>query len=150
MEKSPTMMLVVALALRDQNGLWLMHKRPPHKHHGNLWEFPGGKVETAEIPRLALVREIREELGITLDPAELQPIGFAETPARSAAQPVVILLYSARHSGGHIDSLEGGETGWFTLGQIRMLARPPLDEELTETLAARFETPSPQIYAQMG
>ncbi|MEL6238250.1 MAG: NUDIX domain-containing protein, partial [Pseudomonadota bacterium] len=36
---------VVAGALKRHDGLWLMHQRPLEKHHGGLWEFPGGKVE---------------------------------------------------------------------------------------------------------
>ncbi|HAW37242.1 MAG TPA: DNA mismatch repair protein MutT, partial [Erythrobacter sp.] len=40
----PTWTCVVALALRDGKGRWLMHRRPADKHHGGLWEFPGGKV----------------------------------------------------------------------------------------------------------
>ena len=45
LEKIPTWICVVALALHDDRGRWLMHRRPLHKHHGGLWEFPGGKVE---------------------------------------------------------------------------------------------------------
>ena len=63
-ENIPTWTCVVALALRDGKGRWLMHRRPADKHHGGLWEFPGGKVETGETPRNALVREIEEELGL--------------------------------------------------------------------------------------
>ena len=62
-ENIPTWTCVVALALRDGKGRWLMHRRPADKHHGGLWEFPGGKVETGETPRNALVRETEEELG---------------------------------------------------------------------------------------
>ncbi|MEL7189935.1 MAG: NUDIX domain-containing protein, partial [Pseudomonadota bacterium] len=47
-------MLVVAGALSRKDGCWLMHRRPAHKHHGGLWEFPGGKVEATEIPSEAL------------------------------------------------------------------------------------------------
>ena len=64
MKKFPTATLVVAVALVDGEGRVLMQMRPRAKAHGGLWEFPGGKVEPGEGPESALVREIREELGI--------------------------------------------------------------------------------------
>ena len=81
-ENIPTWTCVVALALRDGKGRWLMHRRPADKHHGGLWEFPGGKVETGETPRNALVREIEEELGLVIEPAANQPLGGEERALR--------------------------------------------------------------------
>ncbi len=43
----------------------LLALRPAHKHQGNLWEFPGGKIENSESGEAALVRELHEELGIS-------------------------------------------------------------------------------------
>jgi 8-oxo-dGTP diphosphatase len=54
---------VVAAVLLDRAGRALLARRPAHKHLGGKWEFPGGKVEPGEAPEVALVREIREELG---------------------------------------------------------------------------------------
>lgn len=56
-------MLVVAGVL-CRNGRLLVCQRPRHKHHGGLWEFPGGKVEPGESPEGALSRELHEELGL--------------------------------------------------------------------------------------
>ena len=53
---------MVALALFDADGRLLLQQRPAHKHHGGLWEFPGGKIEDNESAASALEREIREEL----------------------------------------------------------------------------------------
>ena len=78
MEKNPTFILVVAGALQRQDGLWLMHKRPAHKHHGGLWEFPGGKVEVSETKAEALIRELVEELGITAVLDSDNPVAQAE------------------------------------------------------------------------
>jgi 8-oxo-dGTP diphosphatase len=55
---------VVCGLIEDGNGRLLACRRPPEKHLGGLWEFPGGKVELGESPEAALVRELREELGI--------------------------------------------------------------------------------------
>ena len=99
MENNPTWTPVVALALGDAEGRWLMHKRPKHKHHGGLWEFPGGKVETGETPVNALVREIREELDIALEADLLTPATFAQEEGAAHECPIVILLYTCRQPG---------------------------------------------------
>lgn len=54
----------------NQPGQILISKRPAHRHQGGLWEFPGGKIETGETPYQALVRELREELGIDVTAAK--------------------------------------------------------------------------------
>ena len=48
----------------DNKGSVLLAKRAKHQHQGDLWEFPGGKVEKNEDAKQALVRELNEELGI--------------------------------------------------------------------------------------
>ena len=69
-------LLVAACALIDADGRILMSQRPEGKSHAGLWEFPGGKLEAGERPEEAIVRELREELGI--EPCErcLQPFSF--------------------------------------------------------------------------
>ena len=127
-------MCVVALALSDGEGRWLMHRRPPHKHHGGLWEFPGGKVEPRENPRDALVREIEEELGIALDPGSLTPVAFADEVDAKGRAPIVILLYRSTWDGSALAALEGGAIGWFTASEIAQLDKPPLDIALAQGL----------------
>jgi 8-oxo-dGTP diphosphatase len=70
-------MLVVAAALIDPDGRVLIAERPPGKAMAGLWEFPGGKIEPNETPETALIRELHEELGITVKPACLAPFTFA-------------------------------------------------------------------------
>ena len=134
MEKIPTWQLVVAGALQREDGRWLMHKRPMEKHHGGLWEFPGGKVEIGENPPFTLVRELREELGIEVDPTQMVPANFAHEPADSAGKPIVILLYMIRHWSGLLHPLEGGEIGWFDPQEASLLTKPPLDSDLVAQL----------------
>lgn len=134
MEKNPTWIPVVALALTDDTGRLLMHLRDEKKEHGGLWEFPGGKVESNENPANALIREIQEELGISLDGASLSPAGFAEAEPAEGKSQIVILLYTAgpwnRVQGEQPQSLEGGGVGWFTPAEIAQLDKPPLDVAL--------------------
>ena len=134
MENNPTWTPVVALALHGSDGRWLMHKRPEGKHHEGLWEFPGGKVESGENPPTALVREIREELGIAIDSRVLEPAGFSQEPEDARSAPIVILLYKCREWQGEPQALEGGAIGWFTASEVHALAKPPLDVALTSSL----------------
>jgi 8-oxo-dGTP diphosphatase len=125
---------VVAAALQRADGRWLMHCRPLGKPHGGLWEFPGGKVESAEMPQEALIRELAEELGISCAGADLAPFAFAETDPAGEGQAIVILLYTVSGWQGDPAALEGGTVGWFTPEEIAHLPKPPLDAVLAARL----------------
>jgi len=118
---------VVAAALHRSDGLWLMHRRPPGKHHAGLWEFPGGKVEPAEMPVQSLVRELAEELGIRCSEEACVPTTFAQSGGGERALPIVILLYTVGAWEGEPQALEGGAVGWFTAEAVLALPKPPLD-----------------------
>ena len=111
MQKNPTLVPVVAAALLDGNGRVLMQQRKLSKQHGGLWEFPGGKVEAGETLDSALVRELREELGIIIEPASIAPLAFAARPG----EPVVVMLYTCTTWQGEAQCLEAEAIGWFTL-----------------------------------
>lgn len=130
MTEIPTLLWVVAVALERADGRILMQQRPAGKAHGGLWEFPGGKVEPGETPRAALVREVKEELSLDLDPAALVAACFAESDPLAGERAIVILLYSARAWAGEPEALEGGACCWYTREEIATLAMPPLDYAL--------------------
>ena len=136
LQKNPTWMPVVAAALCRQDGRLLLYQRPEGKHHAGLWEFPGGKVEASETPVFALIREIKEELGLTLDGASIAPFFFAESVAGDGHPAIVILLYKVTSWGGEPAALEGGDWGWFTLDEAEALEKPPLDVELLAAFRA--------------
>ena len=138
LEKNPTLLPVVAGALRRSDGRWLMHKRPADKHHGGLWEFPGGKVEASEIKQEALKRELCEELGIEIDLKDGQAYASAIDQGISADPTIVIDLYIVENWHGEPAALEGGEVGWFTLEEIENLDKPPLDVALAAQLLAKL------------
>ncbi|MDE2619314.1 MAG: (deoxy)nucleoside triphosphate pyrophosphohydrolase [Sphingomonadales bacterium] len=127
-------MLVVAAALLDGHGRVCLQQRPRGKHHGGLWEFPGGKVEPGEDPAMALCREIAEELGVGLAPADLVPCGFAASPG------LVILLFAARQWTGEVVCLEGEALRWLPPERVPTLAMPPLDYPLADQLIRQFST----------
>ncbi|UIP05990.1 NUDIX domain-containing protein [Erythrobacter sp. SDW2] len=137
MTKKFTPLIVVAAAVSDGSGRWLMHKRPAHKQHGGLWEFPGGKVEADECPGTALAREIEEEAGIRLDPDELAETGFAVSCGDESADGIVILLYTAERWHGDLEAREGGQFQWFDHAGIATLDKPPLDVVLARQLAQK-------------
>ncbi len=136
MENNPTRIAVVAVAMRADGGLWLMQRRPFHKHHGGLWEFPGGKVEGSESPENALIREIIEELGVRLDPQQFAYVCSASGPGAAANSEIVISLYTTQVWQGSPLALEGGELGWFTAQDIIELEKPPIDAVLARQLFA--------------
>ena len=132
MEKNPTILTVVALALIDAAGRVLVQQRPAHRAHGGLWEFPGGKLEPGESPETALVRELDEELGIVAE--ELAPFTFV-----SFGYPdfhLVMLLYWCRRWQGQPHGRDGQALRWERPGAMAALPMPPADVPLVEALVA--------------
>ncbi len=140
MEDLSTVLNVVGLAIVDQGGCVLMQKRPLDKAHGGLWEFPGGKVEPGETCEQALVRESDEELGITIDVTDLEPVSFATGESAGNGRPLLLLLYAARRWAGEPQPREDGSAiAWFDLPDLCQLAMPPLDVLLAEALIRYLE-----------
>lgn len=137
MEKIPTDMSVAAGALRSDKGLWLMHQRPLGKHHAGLWEFPGGKLDPGETFEIALVRELSEELAITIDSDELGYCGSANQPPADGQPGIVIQLYTCSRWQGDPVPQEGGAIDWFGFDEMRALPKPPLDESLLDQLVQK-------------
>ena len=102
--------LVVAAALIDPDGRVLIAQRPPGKAMAGLWEFPGGKIEPNETPETALIRELREELDIMVQPACLAPFTFA---SHSYAQFHLLMpLYLCRRWDGTPQPREHSAIKW--------------------------------------
>ena len=128
-------LLVVAGAL-SRDGCWLMQRRPMDKAHGGLWEFPGGKVDAGETPVAALVRELREELDIVVDPAACTPLSFAAADG-ATARPVVMLLYRIVRWQGEPRALAASALRWAAPDVLARLPMPPVDIPLVAALPAR-------------
>lgn len=132
---------VVAVALIAADLRILMQRRRRDRAHGGLWEFPGGKIEAGETPDAAAAREIREELGMDLNPSELQTVSFASSSAvpESSGQPHVILLYACRQWHGEARCLDAEELAWFAPRELEYLAMPPLDYPLAQALVTLLQ-----------
>jgi 8-oxo-dGTP diphosphatase len=134
--RNPTAILVVAAVIRDSAGRLLLQQVLPNKPHAGLWEFPGGKVESHENPRIALRREIAEELGLALDENAMAPAGFADQMAAGAGLGIVLILYDCPVWQGEPRSCEGQAWAWFTPAEAAGLPLPPIDRALLEGLPA--------------
>ncbi len=150
------MLKVSAVALIDEDGKILLAKRPEGKTMAGLWEFPGGKIDEGETPKEALVRELREELGILTAPCCLSEASFVTFPlnydagtsiapeggcnplavwdAPDEEQTLLLLLYICRRWHGIPQALEGQELGWYNINEIHKLAMPPADKPLVTAL----------------
>lgn len=131
-DASIRVVLVVACALIDADGRVLIAQRPPGKSLAGLWEFPGGKLEPGERPEESLIRELHEELGITVKEACLAPLTFA-----SHAYPAFHLLmplYVCRRWDGTVISREGQAFAWVRPNRLRDYPMPPADEPLIPPL----------------
>ena len=133
MEKIPTM-FVVAAALVDVDGRVLLQRRAAGRPLAGLWEFPGGKVEPGERPEAALVRELREELGIETDEACIAPATFASAPLEN--RHLLLLLYICRRWRGNPSALDADALIWVRPHQMFSLAMPPADIPLIGLLDA--------------
>lgn len=127
----PTL-LVAAVALIDADTRVLLARRPEGKALAGLWEFPGGKVAPGETPEAALIRELREELGIDVSAACLAPFTFA-----SHAYPdfhLLMPLYLCRRWTGRPQGLEGQQLAWVAPQKLADYAVPPADVPLVAML----------------
>ncbi|MBC8025203.1 MAG: (deoxy)nucleoside triphosphate pyrophosphohydrolase [Steroidobacteraceae bacterium] len=122
---------VVAAALFDSRGLVLLAERPAGKHMAGWWEFPGGKVAEGESDPEALVRELREELGIESRAHRAIAAMSHEYPDR-----IVDLVLWHASTGDTPRGLDGQQLKWVdcqSLGSERLL---PADLPLIPHLQA--------------
>ena len=124
--------LVAACALVDSDGRVLIAQRPQGKPMSGLWEFPGGKVEHGERPEETLIRELKEELGITVSEACLAPLVFA-----SHGYPdfhLLMPLYVCRRWDGTVTAREAQQLAWVKPNRLRDYEMPPADVPLISHL----------------
>lgn len=122
------MLLVSAVCLVDRDGRILLTKRPEGKPMAGLWEFPGGKLEVEETPEEALIRELREELGIDTWKSCLAPLSFASHAYEGFH--LLLMLYVCRKWEGIVSPREGQDLIWVRAKDLRNYDMPPADRPL--------------------
>jgi 8-oxo-dGTP diphosphatase len=129
---SGRIVLVAACALIDADGRVLIAERPAGRPMAGLWEFPGGKVEAGETPEASLIRELREELGITVREECLAPLTFASHAY--ADFHLLMPLYVCRRWEGVVRAQEGQTLAWVRPNRLKDYPMPPADVPLISHL----------------
>ncbi|MEP3247100.1 MAG: 8-oxo-dGTP diphosphatase MutT [Sneathiella sp.] len=131
MPSLPTI-LVVAVALVDDDNRILIAQRPEGKSMAGLWEFPGGKVETGETPENALIRELKEELSIDVTESCLAPFTFASHTYEKFH--LLMPLYVCRRWAGTPSPQEKQTLKWVRANRLKDFEMPPADIPLVAML----------------
>lgn len=122
--------LLVTAAVIIEDGRVLITRRPAHKPHGGLWEFPGGKLNPGESPEAALQRELREELEIDIRVEQIIDALYY----RYSWGPVLILAYRCSVTGGTPRNIEVAEHRWVPFNELQQFELLPADRPLIRQL----------------
>ncbi len=126
------LLLVAACALVDRDGRVLLAQRPEGRPLAGLWEFPGGKLIDGETPEAALIRELREELGVNTDASCLAPIAFASYD--SGDFHLLMPLFVCRKWSGQVTAREHQELRWVRPSELLGFEMPQADRPLAAQL----------------
>ncbi|HEY4042138.1 MAG TPA: 8-oxo-dGTP diphosphatase MutT [Rhodopila sp.] len=126
------LLLVAACALVDVDGRVLLTRRPEGKKMAGLWEFPGGKLHPGETPEVALIRELKEELGIDVTAACLAPFAFASHDYQGFH--LLMPLFVCRRWKGTPMPRENQTLAWVRATKLSEYEMPPADKPLIPLL----------------
>ena len=126
------LLLVAACALVDTDNRVLLARRPEGKKMAGLWEFPGGKLDPGETPEAALIRELKEELGIDVSAACLAPFAFASHAYEGFH--LLMPLFLCRRWRGIPKPREGQTLAWVRPEKLTTYSMPPADKPLIPLL----------------
>lgn len=121
----------VVAALIWEGDRFMVCQRPAHKMRGLLWEFVGGKTEEGETKEEALIRECREELGITVRPLDV----FMEVTHEYPDLTVNLTLFNTEIAEGIPQKLEHNDIKWITVSEIPQYDFCPADVEILKKLS---------------
>jgi 8-oxo-dGTP diphosphatase len=125
------MSIRVTASVARRGDALLVCQRPPHKRHGGLWEFPGGKVEPNETDEAAARRELAEELGV-----DVESVGQPEFSITDPDSPFLIVFVPTTIT-GEPTCHEHTALAWLTLTELTAISLAPSDRRYVEFLLAR-------------
>lgn len=114
----------------DRDKRVLIALRGEHLHMGNRWEFPGGKVELGETVEQALVRELREEIGISVSAVEPLMVVEHDYPEKS----VKLDVWWVREFAGKPQGCEGQQVLWVSAAELDKYAFPEANETIVSAV----------------
>lgn len=126
----PRMSTRVIAAVIERNDLFLICRRPDHKRHGGLWEFPGGKLELGESVFEAARRELEEEMGVQA--SQVAPMLFSASDPESD----FVIEFTPTTISGEPRALEHSEIRWADLRALQVLDLAPSDRRFVEYLTS--------------
>jgi 8-oxo-dGTP diphosphatase len=113
--------VIAAVIRRDRR--YLLCKRPSHKRHGGLWEFPGGKLEVGETILQAAQRELAEELGV-----QVRSIGEPAFAVQDPGSDFLIEFHPVEID-GEPKALEHAGLSWLTEAELLSVPLAPSDHK---------------------
>lgn len=119
------------ILIKDDNSIFLA-QRPQGKSLSGLWEFPGGKLENGETPEACLVRELHEEIDVTISKNDLTPFTFITDPTDDFY--LVMFLFICRKWKGTPKGHEGQNVTWVAPSQLNDLPHPKADKPIIEMI----------------
>ena len=126
---------VVAALIWDEDK-FMICQRPANKARGLLWEFVGGKVEPGETKPQALIRECREELGITVTVGDV----FMELIHEYPDIKIKLTLFNVTIAEGVPQKLEHNDIRWIRVDEIPEYEFCPADTEILDRLSRISKT----------
>lgn len=125
-----TIKVAVAVIFDAQQRV-LIAKRPSHAAHGGQWEFPGGKLEEHESPLAALIREIKEEVGLSIISADF----LCEIHHSYGQKEVTLLVYCVTQFQGTAMCCEAQtDLQWVALIELKNYDFPAANVDIIKRL----------------
>jgi 8-oxo-dGTP diphosphatase len=128
--------IVVSAAVLIEQGRVLLTQRKSGTHLAGAWEFPGGKVEPNEDPKAALVRELREEIGVEAEVGDIVEVTFHRYPSKS----VLLLFYETKLApdSPRPQAIDVAALRWCQASELRDEELPPADVPVLAKVRARL------------
>jgi 8-oxo-dGTP diphosphatase len=129
-------LVLVSAGVLVERGRVLLTQRKAGSHLAGAWEFPGGKVEPGEDPRAALVRELKEEIGVDVVVGDILEVTFHHYA--DAQKAVLLLFYCVKRADGSADpsAIDVAAISWAAPGDLDPSRFPPADVDVLRKVRA--------------